>query len=667
MAVTSGKDTGKNMGGGASGGPSGGGPGGGSLSAPNRTAPSSGAGGQRGSGGSGMRGAGSNTGPGSARPGSDTSSKATSSSSSSKSSTASKSTGPDRGPTSSPARTAPSSGITSGRSAAQQKSVDKAKQSYSQYGGAQTSMRNATVSKSAPSAKVTDPSRGITSPMSGQGASYSSPQKAAAANQSIAARRSLAKDVGRTLSNYSTPAASRMAQDPSIAGRLAEANKNYKTTSLGGNGSRTYSDPDVKPGSLGQSYTDSILGGIQKAVNSVSGAMSSPMPAAADPYFRGILENSNNLATRVSNVLGAAYNNSVDKVGGYVDNLMNQPVMGASRTVNGSIIGNQPTADSAAQVVAGDVISRMGPRAGTAPPSMPSNGVDIEREYQDPLGTLSAAPQRTRSIADAILQREAPRQPTKQIVDRLPQDIKRQKVVDDIKNQRNKGLTSAWDQRAPSAKVARDQQVAQGPAPEMSPEDILPAEPPVASVMPGNIFNKPVRSLIADVQAAAQKARGLGGNVKLSTPTQIDTPYGDPSVSPSQQGNYPANVSPSQQGNYPPDENPLQDAGQADDYGQLKNRFGYEKDRAVQGAKELPGKILDALIAGDFRKYNGTTNDKRDDIRQRRQMAQQALQGLSSSQQAALITQLMVLLQQTSLGGGNASQAALVNNTFPQG
>lgn len=159
--------------------PSGGGPGGGSLSAPARTAPSTGTGGQ-GSGSSSSKTSSTST---------STASKASTSASTAKapaSSGTSKSSNPTGGSLSAPARTAPSAGggITS-RTPSEQAAVDKAKQSYSQYGGAQTSMRNATTGTaktSTTSAKVTDPSRGLTSPMSGQGTSFKTPESAKKAN-----------------------------------------------------------------------------------------------------------------------------------------------------------------------------------------------------------------------------------------------------------------------------------------------------------------------------------------------------------------------------------------------------------------------------------------------------------------------------------------------------
>jgi LysM repeat protein len=60
-------------------------------------------------------------------------------------------------------------------------------------------------------------------------------------------------------------------------------------------------------------------------------------------------------------------------------------------------------------------------------------------------------------------------------------------------------------------------------------------------------------------------------------------------------------VSPSQEYDGPPDENFTQDDGQADDVGELRNRYNYEKDKLVDAIRKAPQSFWNSIINGDFR------------------------------------------------------------------
>lgn len=666
MAVTTGKDTTTTSGGGRpSGGP--GGPNG-----PN-SGPSRGSGGQN----SGRTNSPSNSSSGPAKAtASSPASGSKSAPSSSSSKTASSSRNPTGGSLASPARTAPSSGIT-GRSPAQQKDTDKAKQNATQYGGAQTSMRAATTSRApTQSAKVTDPSRGgITSPMSGQGTSYKTPEKAASANQGIAARSGLAKDVAKTLSGYGLPSRA-VAQDPSIAGRAAQANQNYSVTSgPGGMVSRTYNDPDVAAAQQAEpSFIDRITRGLQGINNSIQSAYGVP---EAGPN-RGLSNPS------VGQQLGAATVDAYDKIktaaGGFIDNLMDEPMIGAQTTapgpmtVNGSILGENQTFGprNMSQVMAGDyprspfdaqtpIPTSM--RVAAPPPSIVSGSLDqmaLENSIQDPTARTLSSLQGRQSFKNAVADATSPKPPPagKQIADRVPQEPSAPaapSVADPrlaAMQEQFERMKAARGQRGPT-QVAQTSAQPTSPQPEMSPEDILPAEPTIPTRVAGNVLRpgQSPQDLIAAVKRASAMVRGLGDVAPAapSTPTEIDI------------NGYPQSVSPSQEGSFPPDQNFMQDAGQPDDLGQLGNRYDYEKARAVEGFKALPERLWNAITSGDIRGFTPETNDKRVVIPPTiNGMPQSAMIDPDAVAVARLLALLKVLEQQ----GGNQQQADLVNSTF---
>lgn len=441
------------------------------------------------------------------------------------------------------------------------------------------------------------------------------------------------------LSSIRTRAPSPVAQDPGVAGRAAQANQNYKTTSgPGGMVSRTYSDPDVAAAQQANqpSFTDRITRGLQGLNDSLQSAYGVP---EAGPN-RGLANPS--VGQQLAAAASDAWNKIQSGAGSFIDNLMGQPLMGAQTvaagpmTVDGSILGENRVfgPQNISQAITGDYPRAPFDAQSPIPTSMrvanpvrsvASTSPDqlaMEQIIQDPTNRTLSSAQGRAAFKEIVKAMTSPKAPAtgKQITDRIAPtlDEKRQQVAQEMQqSRRTRGIPPATGSEG----------IQTGPQPEMSPEDVLPPAPDVPS---DAIASGPV----PDISTAPPSA---------------------PSVT--SPGNA---IPPSQEGDYPPDENFMQDDGQAQSYQELKNRYQYEKDRAVEGFKDLPGNLWNAIVNGDFRPYTGTENDKR--MPYEPVLGRQAQQvDANAQQQAALVALLMSLIQNQSTG---TTQADLINSTF---
>jgi uncharacterized protein YjbJ (UPF0337 family) len=385
--------------------------------------------------------------------------------------------------------------------------------------------------------------------------------------------------------------------------------------------SRTYTDPDVAAAQQAAqpSFTDRITRGLQGINNSLQSAFGVP---EAGPN-RGLVN------PTVGEQLGAAASDAYGKIkagaGSFVDNLMGQPMVGENP--NASPIADK-LSKSMQPYTTGDVAMRNALQSTV----VPKDGLAAWKEGLTNTGALNPYDSSMVKKAEAAV----PQAPT--------QDVKRQQVAQEMKQA-----------RAPSMPAA----------PELGVEDVLAPQP--ATPNRGNYsfpnFNPSSPEQANAINMARQMSAGLG-DVATAQP-QTAAPANPPARQQTEVDINAGPESPSQQGNFPPDRNFMQDDGQAQSVAELQNRYEYEKARAKDGFKQLPGRLASAILGGDLRPYQGTENDKRGDAdpasRANQLIAQQAIASLPPDQQAQLVTLLMSLIQQQQAGN---SQAALVNNTF---
>ena len=488
---------------------------------------------------------------------------------------------------------------------------------------------------------VMSPTQGLIgprSPMSGQDSSFNSPESAASA----AFKQSMA----RALDGYNVPGARTVAQDPSVAGRAAQANRNYTTTSApGGMVSRTYSDPDVAAAQQANqpSFTDRITRSLQGLNESLQSAFGVP---EAGPN-RGLSN------PTVGQQLGAAATDAYGKIkagaGNFIDNLLSQPMIGQQAALPSVPNTGSYPAQGSPEMATDNMGIVMG--SNLAKPDINGNVLGYTRIGSDQFakyGNLSQGEYAQASVSQGAVP------PT--------QDEKRQQVAQKMQQERKAGSM-------PPANGSEGIQT--GPQPEMSPEDVIPGSvsppaAPTATAPQAPRARRSVDDVLQEIALAEAAVNGIGAMNPTSTlPVPgNESAGGDVGVDP--QPNAPSSgvdpsLSPSQQGDYPPDENFMQDDGQAQSIDELGNRFQYEKDRAVDNFKNLHGNLYNAIVNGDLRPYTGTENDKRMPYEPQMMRQQAASAQMSSEQEAALITLLMSLLQQQSAGN---PQADLVNNTF---
>lgn len=591
------------------------------------------------SGSGGQRGAGSNYGPGSGKPGTTSASQASTAQTSAPGKTDKEAPAPtsaagkaDKVGTSEATKKPGLSGITS---ESQMAAFNKQKDLYTQAGGASVSMRSPSGQKE--SAKVVDPSRG---PNRGLTGTSSTTTKTAAA--------------GKT---------DNLAREPSSNIRDKTDRRDVQSVASGKTSKGTYG-----------SGTATEWGGWSAAPTSNVAAKTSKQPTA-------------NVARPTTE--------------SFIDSLVNRgPAPAGALTVGGSLLGAQPTSPSLAQAVAMDPISFTGPRAGATaatPMGQPNMGIDqavsqladiAQRAQQGTLLSAYAAP--APKIADRVpaTGQPSPGPATPSMPDpRLAQ----------LQEQFNR-IAAGRNQPGKVADVAAPMPGPAAPMPQSIPSpistSIMPqAAPPMGQV--NSMYRDPMAQAKA-VRAAVAMALGQAPTPAAPTsPLEIDVPGYPAQVAPSQQGILGGNVfnrgqrprdltdavnlasakargvgdtasplpsaggsiAPSQDGNYPPDENFVQDAGQADDWGQIKNRADYERDQVMTNLKELPQRLFDAITRGDIRGFTPETNDKRPITRP--QQPQQPDQT-----QIAAVARLLALLKAMEQQGGNQSQADLVNSTF---
>lgn len=524
MAVTTGTTTGSTNTNKTSSNPSGGGPGGGSLSAPARTAPSSGLGGQ---------------GSGASKTGS-TASKA----STAQSSAPGKTDKEAPAPTSAPGKTdkvgtseiSKKPGLAGIQGAAQQAAFDKQKDLYTQAGGASASMRQAQMAATKPtnSVKVTDPSRGgITSRGSGTATPWGGSMTTAGKTDNMAKQPSSAPgktnkepslDVARptnqglTGSGTATPWGGSM----TMAGKTRNMAKQPESNLL-----------DKTNRQAMGSGTQTAWGGPTAAPTSTASLKTAkqPSPTVARPTNQSFIDR-----------LGVA-----------------QP---GGLTVNGSIMGMQPTRPSLSQTIARDPITFNGPRAETTP-ATPAGYGPMEQAIRAAQDSLTAAEQGPHLRTSSVVAGEptppmgAPRvgAPTPKVVDRVPAEMPTARVGADprlAQMQEQYDRIAAGRGQPTNATFTREPAapMPQGiPAPAST--GIMPAQPSVPQRQ-GQITNPMYRDPMAQANAVrAAVAMALGQapqkpnfqNASAPAPTtpqrqplQINIPGGPPQVAPSQQG-----------------------------------------------------------------------------------------------------------------------------------
>lgn len=226
-----------------------------------------------------------------------------------------------------------------------------------------------------------------------------------------------------------------IARDPSISGRLAEANRNYSvTTGPGGLVSRTYADPDLGAASgtgTMERLTRSLQGVGETLRNAVDGPLRGPnrglvgktlgeeLAEAGAGAFNRIAGGLRDTGDYIGSLLGAGG----IAPGATTSSMMNTPGMtpgnprpgtgfgyeapvsptpAGSFIADGSIMGMQPNRRSmtAAQAIAQDPIGYNGPRAGAAPPSVPNPSVtEPSAERLADLNNRLAAAQQGQNLA----------------------------------------------------------------------------------------------------------------------------------------------------------------------------------------------------------------------------------------------------------------------------
>lgn len=110
---------------------------------------------------------------------------------------------------------------------------------------------------------------------------------------------------------------------------------------------------------------------------------------------------------------------------------------------------------------------------------------------------------------------------------------------------------------------------------------------------------------------------------------------------------------------------PSQDDRRPQTVGEAVQRFRYDRDNAKQGARDLPGRVMQAIIGGDMSNPDGFGNfpamtGQRNPTEPRYPASGGAPIGLSSAQLMALLAQMQ---QQPGITSGQ-SQMDLINNTF---
>lgn len=640
MAVTTGKETGTTSNGSSSkpsggGGDRGGGPGGGSLQAPNRTDPSKGAPASKASTTS--------------APGKTDKATPAPTSAPGKTDKVGTSEGPEKKP-----------GLAGIQSARQQAAFDKQKDLYTQAGGASTSMRGPSGQKE--SVKVVDPSRG---PNRGLNGTSSQTTKTA---------------TGKT--------------DKEL-GPATVSPTNNGITSRGPNRGLAGTNTTTTKSAPGK--TDNIAKQPSSNLLAKGNPQQSLAPGRTDKQ----------LSPSVTRPMNESF----------IDSLVNKGDYPGSYNASGSILGMQPTAPSLGQVMRQDPMSYMGPRAGTTP-ARPSTPVDLNAS---PVGETvqsqmiaervvnamkqaamaqTRAPGLTRGIGDALgpATTPAPQAPAPGKVSLPgpaapsmpdPRLAAMQEQFERIKMARGQiaapqtvapGRTDAVVPQtvAPGrTDVAAPQSVAPGRTDPVTPQTVAPGrtDPEMPqTVAPGRTdmeeasvpqdvpsgplsSGRSVDDVLQEIALAEAAVNNLGmeeisePTAQSRAPTEVDI------------DGYPQSVSPSQDGNYPPDDNFMQDDGQAQDLGELSNRYDYEKARAKEGLTQLAGRLFNAITSGDIRGFTPETNDKRavNPPSMNRRPQQQAPM---SDADAVMVARLLALIKEIEQQGGSQAQADLVNSTF---
>ena len=689
MAVTSGTTSGTSMGGGkTSSNPSGGGPGGGSLSAPARTAPSSAPGGQ---------GSGSTSKTSSSTPSSTPSKSSTPSSSPAKTSTTP--SNPTGGSLQSPARTATSSAKTS----TQQNAIDKAKQAATQYGGAQQSMRSASAAPSQ-SVKVTDPSRGIVS-ASGAVDDGIYSRNFSTGQNTLPGQKS-PNQFDKTISPTNFSNVNHVPMDTFSNGynpNKLDAGAQKLHQAITDNAFRTNTPVDffsgmaprstgTKQHALGQAidvrlkdpvtgaFVGSSLVGPGAAANPIGNtrakrdALSGPYRSFAEGVLNSLMSNPDVYGSFNNQRWGGAFQSGVNPrdymhydegkvtkgVSADQSNLRkeamnyNGPSPVTTNTLMANIGGVPGLSTGAAQptrVASANPVSNIRGDLYNAPagPQRPTNVASIAtdpRVSQTPVGSYPGATHVVQASAapPAMPGQFGPAHIAQSYVENL--------------------LSGVMSHLNPSQQMA-----SAAPAAPAAPAPTTPTRQPATT----SVFSKNPVQQAMELRSEIQRQLGnravasAGNPVNPTSSTEINIPSGSAGTPPSQQGTWAHDqIAPSQQGTWAPDENFTQAAGQPQSLGELNNRYHYEKDRAKEGLHELPSKIADAILHGDFRHYSGNQNDGRSYAdpsfrsSQNHNVGGQQQAG-AAQHQAALVTLLMKLIQQQSAGN---PQASLVNSTF---
>lgn len=233
------------------------------------------------------------------------------------------------------------------------------------------------------------------------------------------------------------------------------------------------------------------------------------------------------------------------------------------QSVRGSIMGNQPTKPSARQVVARDPITYAGPRAGTAMSNVPP------MRNSDPTGVQIAANRALNNIANP---------PVPKMQDRVPQ-----------------GPVRAPAPRAPMAQspfyrdpMAQGQAVRNKVAIAQTPNRITPTGTEI-TIPGGGLPMQSQQPARAPVTASPGQQGPFGRFANAGTPPG----YAERYLSGSQPSPQPSSMAQAVA--------PSQNAGQPQSLGELNNRYQYEKQQVSDGVRALPGRIGNAIAAGDFR------------------------------------------------------------------
>lgn len=290
------------------------------------------------------------------------------------------------------------------------------------------------------------------------------------------------------------------------------------------------------------------------------------------------------------------------------------------------------------------------------PGSMPPNPADPNNAYGSP------------QIVGNAFQSLVDRAP-KAITDRVPNDLTRTAGIPGAPPSAGTGYVDnlLGGPAAPQAPQSQYSGYGAPQSPEAREAEITglvqsgiigrqPGIPQPASAQPFSAPPNPMRQPPGEIVNDVRRQVATNMSPAPRQPQSVTVPGGGLPT-----GQPPGPQAPSQEYDGGPNVPPSQNDGQAQNLSELANRYSYEKGQIKKGFQDLPGKLYDAIVGGDFRAYDPIGGQQGD----RGNSAQQGSNPVQNQQPVQIEQLLNMIAQLQGSGVTNPSdQLALIMRTF---